>query len=211
MATDLNPPAFTSAATPRYNRLEDAQGLFISTVQCALGIHLLRMAGLVTGGTAGLALVIAYGTGWSFGAVFFVINLPFYAIAWARKGRVFAIKSFLSVAAVSALADAMAPYVTIAHIHPGAAAVLFGVVAGAGLLGLFRHASSLGGVSIVAVIVQDRFGIRAGWVQLGYDACLFVASAFVLEPMQVAWSLLGALVLNGVIAMNHRRDWYVAA
>ncbi|WP_126978610.1 YitT family protein [Frigidibacter oleivorans] len=212
MAADLNPPLPGAApATPRYTLVEDLQGLFISTVQCALAIHLLRTAGLSTGGTAGLALLIGYATGWSFGWVFFLVNLPFYAIAWMRKGRGFAVKSFVSVAAVSALADAMPPWVTIAAIHPAAAAVLFGVVAGAGLLGLFRHASSLGGVSIVAVIVQDRWGIRAGWVQLGYDACLFLVSFAVLAPAQVGWSLLGAVMLNLVIAMNHRRDWYVAA
>jgi len=27
----------------------------------------------------------------------------------------------------------------------------------------------------------------------------------------VAWSLVGALVLNLVIAFNHRRDWYVVS
>jgi len=39
---------------------------------------------------------------------------------------------------------------------------------------------------------------------------LFVIASFILAPEQVLWSLLGALVLNFVIAMNHRRDWYVA-
>jgi len=66
-------------------------------------------------------------------------------------------------------------------------------------------------VSIVAVILQDATGIRAGWIQLGWDACLFAAALFVLDPMQVVWSLAGAVVLNLVIALNHRRDWYLPA
>jgi uncharacterized membrane-anchored protein YitT (DUF2179 family) len=199
----------TGIPTPRYTLLEDAQGLLVSTVMCSLGVHLLRTAGLVTGGTAGLALLIAYASGWSFGVVFFAVNLPFYALAYLRRGRIFTIKSFLTVTTVSALAEAMPPYVAIAHLEPWVAAALFGVVAGVGLLGLFRHGSSLGGVSIVALIVQDRFGIRAGWVQLGYDACLFMVSLAVMPLHLVLWSLLGAAVLNFVIAMNHRRDWYL--
>lgn len=195
--------------TPRYTLLEDAQGLFVSTVMCGLGIHLLRTAGLVTGGTAGLALLLAYATGFSFGVVFFTVNLPFYLLAWLRRGPVFTLKSFGTVTAVSALAEAMPPYVSITHLSPAVAAILFGVVAGVGLLGLFRHGASLGGVSIVALIVQDRWGIRAGWVQLGYDAVLFLVALWVMPLHLVLWSLLGAAVLNFVIAMNHRRDWYL--
>ncbi len=195
--------------TPRYTRLEDAQGLAISAVLCALGIHLLRTAGLVTGGTAGLALLLAYMGDWSFGWVFFIVNLPFYIFAYMRKGAVFTLKGFLSVSAVSALAEAMPPHITFLHVAPFAAAILFGVASGVGLLGLFRHGASLGGISIVAVILQDRFGIRAGWVQLGWDICLFLVSLFVLPWHLVIWSMVGALVLNLVIAINHRRDWYL--
>lgn len=199
----------TDPSLPRYTRFEDAQGLTVAALQAALGIHMLRAAGLVTGGTAGLALLIAHASGWGFGVVFFVINLPFYGFAWARKGPAFAVKSFLAVTAVSAMAEAMAPLVPVTGIHPGAAAVLFGVTTGVGLLGLFRHAASLGGVSIVALIAQDRLGIRAGWVQLGFDVALFAAAATLLPLDRVLWSALGAALLNAIIALNHRRDWYV--
>lgn len=204
----MTPPPRPSGL-PRYTLLEDAQGLFVSIVEGAFGILLLRTAGLMTGGTAGLALLISYASGWGFGWVFFLVNLPFYGFAWWKKGPVFAAKSFVAVTSVSALAEALPAWITISWLHPGLAALLFGVIAGVGLLGLFRHGSSLGGVSIVAVVLQDTVGIRAGWVQLGWDACLFFVALFILQPMQVFWSLVGAALLNLVIAMNHRRDWYL--
>lgn len=89
--------------------------------------------------------------------------------------------------------------------------MLFGISAGVGLLGLFRHKGSLGGVSIVAAILQDKFGFRAGWTQLIHDLVLFSIAAFILDLQLVAWSLLGAIVLNFVIALNHRPDWYVVS
>lgn len=196
---------------PRYTPLEDAQGLLIASAEAALGIHLLRAAGLVTGGTAGLALVLSYAFGWGFGITFFLINIPFFALAWYARGPAFFLKSLATVSLVSLMAEALKPLLEISHVHPGVAAVLFGVAAGVGLLGLFRHSGSLGGVSIVALILQDRFGFRAGYTQLIHDAALFAAAAFVLPTDRVAWSLLGALVLNFVIAFNHRRDWYVAS
>ncbi len=206
MSTDTD---ISASAHPRYTFLEDAQGLAISAIQCGLGIYLLHVAGLITGGTAGLALLIGHLTGWSFGLTFFVVNLPFYYFAWKRRGWVFAIKSLACVTAVSAIADMLGPFFHIGDIAPPLAAILFGVVTGVGLLGLFRHGSSLGGVSIVAVIIQDVFHIRAGWVLLGYDAVLFAVALFFLAPAQIIWSLLGAVLLNLVIALNHRRDWYV--
>ncbi|TMV92986.1 YitT family protein [Thioclava sp. BHET1] len=198
-----------SDPTPRYSHFEDLQGIFVAAAQAALGLHLLRAAGLVTGGTAGAALILSYLTGYSFGVVFFTINIPFYAFAYYARGTSFALKSLVTVTLVSAMAEALKPLLHIDQINPAAAAVLFGISAGVGLLGLFRHRGSLGGVSIVALILQDKFGFRAGWTQLIHDLCLFVIASFILVPDQVLWSLLGALVLNFVIAMNHRRDWYV--
>lgn len=192
-----------------YTPFEDLQGLLIASVQAALGIHLLRAAGLVTGGTAGTALILSYAFGWNFSAVFFVMNIPFFGFAWMARGPVFCVKSLATVTLVSVLAEVLKPLLVIGHVQPGAAAVLFGVSAGVGLLGLFRHSGSLGGVSIVALILQDRFGFRAGWTQILHDLVLFAVAVWLLPPDRVVWSLLGALILNLVIALNHRRDWYV--
>ncbi|MBV7409885.1 YitT family protein [Maritimibacter sp. DP1N21-5] len=194
---------------PHYSLFEDLQGILIASVQAALGIHLLRTAGLMTGGTAGLALVIAYATGWNFSLTFFAINIPFFAIAWWARGPVFFVKSIATVTLVSLMAEAIKPLLQIASILPAAAAILFGVSAGVGLLGLFRHSGSLGGVSIIALILQDRFNFRAGYTQLIHDSALFVIAFLILPADRVLWSLLGALILNLVIAFNHRRDWYV--
>lgn len=192
-----------------YTRFEDAQGILIASVQSALGLHLLRAAGLITGGTAGMSLIISYVSGWSFGLVFFVINLPFYGFAWRARGMVFCIKSLLSVTLVSLMAEALKPLMHVDQIQPAAAAVLFGVSTGVGLLGLFRHSGSLGGVSIIALILQDKFGFKAGWTQTIHDLVLFAVALWLMPFDKVIWSLLGAVILNLVIAFNHRRDWYI--
>jgi len=84
-----------------------------------------------------------------------------------------------------------------------------GALAGVGLLMLFRHDASLGGVSILALWLQDRFGIRAGMVQLAVDVAILVTSFFVAPPATVALSVLGALALNLVLAINHRPGRYM--
>lgn len=209
-----------SAAAPDYPRamtdpsrhslIEDAQGIAYGTTMAAFGIVILTHLGLVTGQTAGLAVLISYATGFGFGPVFFAINLPFYLVGYLRMGWQFTLKTFVSVALLSALSLWLPKQVNFATLDPVVGAVLFGFLSGSALLALFRHGASLGGVGIVALMLQDRLGWRAGWVQLGFDAVLFALAFLVIAPEKVLVSFLGALVVNLVIAINHRRDRYVA-
>lgn len=194
----------------RHTRLEDAQGLVFGSAMAALGLGFLQHLGLVTGQTAGLALLIALSTGLDFGPVFFAVNLPFYWLAWTRLGPAFTIKTFLSVALVSAMSWALPQVLVFETVQPVVGSVLAGMVSGAGLLALFRHGASLGGVGVLAVWLQDRVGLRAGYTQMGVDAVIFGCALFVLDREAVLYSVIGAVVLNVVIAINHRRDRYVA-
>jgi uncharacterized membrane-anchored protein YitT (DUF2179 family) len=99
---------------------------------------------------------------------------------------------------------------TVDAIHPALSAALGGVLAGVGLIVLFRHGATLGGVGIVALWLQDTRGIQAGNTQLVFDLFVFALAFAVLPPEVVLWSLLGAVILNLIITVNHRRDRYVA-
>ncbi len=176
----------------------------------AFGVLLLQHLGPVTGQTAGLALLISIWTGYAFGPVFFVLNLPFYWLAWSRMGRAFTFRTFAAVALVSGFAHVLPQAVSFGAVVPPVGAALAGMIAGAGLLALFRHGASVGGVGVLAVYLQDRFKLRAGATQMAVDLVIFGFAVLVLDPWSVAWSLLGAAVLNAVIAINHRRDRYMA-
>ena len=163
---------------PRHSFSEDAQGIAFGSFMAAVSVVLLTHLGFVTGQTAGLAILICYGTGWAFGPVFFVINLPFYWLGWKRFGPTFVAKSFLAVAILSALSMVLPEYLHFGETHPAVGAVLVGCLTGVGLIALFRHGSSLGGIGIVGLYVQDATGFRAGWVQLIFDAVAHSSARF---------------------------------
>ena len=75
---------------------------------------------------------------------------------------------------------------------------------------LFRHRSSLGGVGILALYLQDRYGWRAGKVQMAVDCCIVLLSLWSMPIPQVAYSIVGAVALNLVLAINHRPGRYMA-
>lgn len=199
--------------TPRADRhslVEDVQGILVGTILVALSIHFLRAGGLFTGQIAGLALLGVEATDLSFGVLFFLMNLPFYVLALVRMGWRFTVRSLIAVTLMSATVDALALLVPITEVPPALAAALFGVLAGAGLLALFRHGASLGGVGIVALWLQDRRGIPAGRTQLVFDGFVFALAFAFFDWQVVAWSALGAAILNQIITINHRRDRYIA-
>lgn len=204
------PVPFPDPEIVKHSALDDVQGLTTGVTMCSLGLVLLTHMGLMTGQTAGAAVIIAYLTGWSFGAVFFVINLPFYWLAVKRMGWKFTLKSLACVTALAIATDYIPLGFQIEYLNPFLGVAFFGTVTGIGLLAVFRHGGSLGGFGVVAVYIQDTYGFRAGWVQLIFDAFLFLLAAFLFPASVVFYSLIGALILNVLIAFNHRRDRYIA-
>jgi uncharacterized membrane-anchored protein YitT (DUF2179 family) len=151
-----------------------------------------------------------YATGVNFALAFFLLNLPFFYLSLKRLGPAFTIKTFIAIGLTSLLTDAQSRLFEIEQIHPGWAALLGGLLLGYGVLALYRHRASLGGVGILGVYLQERFGIRAGFVQLAIDMVVLAVAFAVTTPRVVLWSVLGAVVLNLFVAINHRADRYIA-
>ena len=122
----------------------------------------------------------------------------------------FTVKTFCAVALVSVLTELHGRFIHISVLDPFYAAVFGGLLMGVGFIVLFRHQASLGGVNILALYVQDKYGIRAGKLQMAIDLAILLASFFVVDVKALAASVIGAIALNLVIWMNHRRDRYVA-
>jgi uncharacterized membrane-anchored protein YitT (DUF2179 family) len=188
---------------------EDVLGMLAGTFTASLGLHLLQASDAVTGGTAGLALLVGYATPWPFWLVFAVINLPFAALALWKKGLDFTLRTALAIGLVSAFSvmhDRLFPILGMNAIYGTLAGNL---LAGIGLLILFRHRASLGGINIIALVVQERFGVRAGWTQMAFDVLIIASAVFVVPWPSVIMSAAGAVLLNLVLALNHRPGRYI--
>ena len=206
----INALGVWNTSATRHTPIEDVQGIFSGSLVAALGLYVLASAGLLTGSTAGVAFLLHYAFDVNFGLAFFLLNLPFFYLSWKRLGMAFTIKTFVAIGLTSVIADVQSRFFSISSIHPAWAALLGGLLLGFGLLALYRHRASLGGVGILGIYLQERFGIRAGIVQLAIDMCVLAAAFFVTTPPVVFYSVLGAVVLNLFVAINHRADRYIA-
>ena len=195
----------------RHTIVEDIQGIAFGIIMAALGIHVLTHMGFATGQTTGLAVLLTHAINLPFSLIYFCVNLPFLALGWWHFGPRFALRTLICSAALSLLIDILPRWMTLGPMEPAFAAILFGILFGIAALAVVRHGGSFGGFAIPALILQDRFGIPAGYVQLAVDVVIFAAAALILDPATLLWSFLGAGTYSLFLAVNHRRDRYIAA
>jgi uncharacterized membrane-anchored protein YitT (DUF2179 family) len=202
----------TAAELPKvkkHTRLEDAQAVILGTLIIALGVNLFTHAGLLTGGSAGLAFLMQYSTPLTFGQAFFLINIPFYLLAVINFGWEFTIKTFLSVFCLSVFSDVTPMLVTFDQVNPIYASVAGGFLMGVGFLMLFRHNASLGGLNILARYLSEKHGISMGKFQMAVDCMIVLLSVFVVDYTLIIISFVGAIALNMIIAVNHKPGRYM--
>lgn len=188
---------------------EDVLGILTGTFATSLGLYLLDAAHAVTGGTAGLSLLLGYATPWPFWMLFAVINLPFAVLAVWKRGWDFTIRTVVSIGLVSGFSIVHAALLPLGEVDPVYATFAGNLLAGVGVLILFRHRASVGGMQIVALLLQDRWGLRAGWTLMGFDVLVIVAALLVVPWPSVLLSAAGAVLLNLVLALNHRPGRYL--
>ena len=195
----------------RHTLFEDIQALLTGTLVVALGIAMYKKAGLLTGGVTGIAFLTHYASGLNFGLLLIAINLPFYALALKRKGLEFTLKSIIAVTLVALFTEFSPQLIRFEWLHPTFAAITGGLLIGVGMLILFRHNASLGGLNVLVLYLQETRGWRAGKIQMAFDCAIVLGSAFFVPPMLIAISVLGAIVLNLALATNHKPGRYIAA
>lgn len=196
-------------SAPRHTLLEDAQAIIVAPLFVAFAVLLFRHAGLLTGGTVGVAFLIHYLSHWPMGAVLFVINLPFYLFAIRAMGWRFTVKTFIAVSLLALYTEGLPQLITVQSINPLFAAIMAGFLAGVGLLILIRHKASLGGLGVLAIHLQNTRGWRAGKVQMAADLLIVGAALLIRDPLSVGLSIVGAIALNLVIAVNHKAGRYL--
>lgn len=193
-----------------HTMIEDAYGIFIGCLLVALGLYLLRMAGLITGGVAGIALMASYFVPVSAGQLFALINLPIFLAFWRMLGTAYILRTVLATVAIMGLVQVVAGQMMISVISPPMAALVGGTVTGMGVLAVTRHATGVGGSAVIARWLSRARGWNFGAICMTIDAVIVTVAFVVLGADRGIWSLVAALSMNAVVLVWHRPDRYLA-
>ena len=193
----------------KHNIWEDLFGITIGAVLLSVGIDILEKGEILTGGTAGLALLIAHQFSQNVAIVYPLVSAPFLLLSWFKKGKIFTLRTALTVLYVSFLVNLVPQIMHVDVKNELLASLISNIFLTMGLLALFRHNSSVGGFGVVALIAQEQFNFKAGYAQLILDLIVMLVALLYYSPNQVLVSLLGVVVLNLGLAVNHRADRYL--
>ncbi|UUE10062.1 YitT family protein [Dickeya zeae] len=187
---------------------DDVYGLVLGVMFIAIGLNLLKLSGMITGGIAGIALLLSYVVPLSIGVLFILTNIPFMIFCYFSMGRAFTLKTLIVNIALSLATQAVPRLLTINYVHPLFSALVGGTFLGMGILSLARHNASVGGTGVVTLWLYKRFNINAGKSQMLLDMLVFAISLFTMPIPLLLWSALSALAMNAMLMNWHKPGRY---
>ena len=194
-----------------HSLVDDVQAILLASLFMSFGVALFTQQEFLIGGTAGVAFLGSYASSWSFGQLFFVINIPFYGLALWRLGWFFTLKTFVAVGLVSILSDWIPQWIVIDSSIPLFAAIFGGSMMGAGLLMLFRHKASLGGLNILSLYLSKYHNVNAGRFQMVVDVVIIILAIYIVDIWATIYSVIAAICMNAVLAINFKKGRYLAS
>jgi uncharacterized membrane-anchored protein YitT (DUF2179 family) len=201
-------PVPDAAPDPRHSLAEDIHALLMGASFAAFGVVLLKAAGLVTGGIAGVSLILSYLFKLPVGPLFFALNLPFFILAQRTLGWTFTLKSLATTGLLSVFTFLMPQWIHLTGVNAVFAAIFGGTLIGMGVLALARHKSSVGGIGVLALWLYEKKGVNAGKVQVAFDVAIVASSFFVVDLSHLALSVVSAATLSLVMIAYHRPGRY---
>jgi uncharacterized membrane-anchored protein YitT (DUF2179 family) len=126
-------------------------------------------------------------------------------------GWFFTLKTFVAVGLVSILSDWIPQWIVIDSSIPLFAAIFGGSMMGAGLLMLFRHKASLGGLNILSLYLSKYHNVNAGRFQMVVDVVIIILAIYIVDIWATIYSVIAAICMNAVLAINFKKGRYLAS
>ena len=174
----------------------------VGTVLYAAGFQFFLYPNNITsGGVVGTAMIVNQLTGLPVGVMTILLNIPLFLIAWRHFGLDFLVGSLFGMGLSSVLVDLFAGIgLSLTH-DPMLAAVIGGVIKGAGLGVIYYVGATTGGIDIVVKILRKKLAsVNFGTIMLLLDTVIIAAYAMVLGRYESAmYSLIAMYVATKVV------------
>ena len=154
---------------------------------------------LLNGGIVGIALLIHYLVPTAGVAViYFLLNIPLVILGWFHISRQFMLYSIFGICVFSLTAALIYPRMPVID-DPILAALLAGVLCGAGSGIILRSLGSAGGLDILGVFLNKKLGLRLGSIFFGANAIVLILGAFLHDLQLTLYSVIFLFTCGKVI------------
>jgi len=157
---------------------------------------------IVTGGVAGLAIVLYYLTGVPTGMMMLLLNIPLILIGWRYLGKLFLLKTIIAIIMTSFLTDLF-----IINLHLGQltsqlmlATIYGGIAVGVGLGMIFKGNASAGGGTVVARVISKQSRFKTGQILFALDVLVILTAAITFRNVELAlWGFLTIFIASQLV------------
>lgn len=154
---------------------------------------------LLSGGVAGIALILQYLTEIQSGYFVILINIPIFLIGIRAIDKEFGIFSFIGMASMSLALICTRNLHNLYYMQdPLTASLCGGLLTGLGAGIIFKSRASQGGTDIIAVVVKKKYGMSIGRIAFMINAVI-VAMGMFIGNLETAVYTLIAMYMNAAI------------
>ena len=169
-------------------------GLLLTT----LGLKVLLNYHLTFGGTAGFATLLTFSTDLPWSLWFFLVNLPFFLISILKIGKGFTIYSLLSITMISII-DGGLNFLPPLSFPLWTAPILAGFFIGIGVTLVLNNGSSLGGIHILAMYIEQKWKFNRGYVIFACDVFIIVVAIQMVGLQSALLSIVTIFIASFII------------
>ena len=153
---------------------------------------------LISGGIFGVGMLVFYQTGWlSVAAWYAIFCIPVVIIGWLGLSRRFVLYSLYGTA-VTTIAAQLITYAAPVD-NPLLAAIAAGTTCGIGSGIMLRSLGSDGGLTIVSMVLYQKYNVKIGGFSLMFNAILFSFALVYRDLNTVLYSVILVYVVSGII------------
>ncbi|WP_457552059.1 YitT family protein [Desulfobacula sp.] len=154
--------------------------------------------GMITGGFSGAGILLFYYTKvLTPGIWYFILNIPVFIFGWLFVGRRFLLYSLYGAVILTLAIDLIRFEIPVKDLM--LATLSGGTIIGAGAGIIFRSLGSAGGNDIIAIILNQKFGIRIGTYNFSFNFVLFFFSFGLLDTDLILYSMAMSYITSQVI------------
>ena len=159
-------------------------------------------AGLITGGTTGIALFVQHCTGWAVSAFVSVFNIAMFVLGAAVLGRQFALTTLVSTFVYPLflrLAETVAAHTGPLSRDPMLCTVFAGLLIGVGIALVIQQGASTGGMDIPPLVINKYTGISVAASMYAFDVLILMAQMVISRREQVLYGILLVCIYSVVL------------
>lgn len=154
---------------------------------------------IIDGGIVGISIIISYLTKINLGLLIFLINIPFFLLAFNKIGKKFVIQTFYAIGMLSLFLNLFGMYN-----HPTShdlllSTVFGGIILGTGVGLVLKNEGSLDGTEIMSLVLSKKFGFSVGEWIMTFNVFIYGASGLVFGWNRAMYAVLTYFIAFRVI------------